>query len=215
MTQVVGFGAGGHSKVVIEILRCFPQFEIVGLLDPRKDLWGTQVLRVHVMGDDSLMSELKGRGIHHAFIGIGTTGDTSLRKQLYEKVLSFGFQLVAAIHPSAVVSPSATIGAGPTIMAGAMINADTRLGDNVIVNTGAIVEHDCVVGNHSHIATGARLAGGVHVGGGTHVGLGALIRQKIQIGEDAIVGAGAVVVRDVPDGKTVVGVPARIHHKGE
>jgi len=214
MMQVVGFGAGGHAKVVIEILRCFPQYEIVGLLDPQKTLWGTQVLNVQVLGDDSLMSELNGRGIHQAFIGIGTTGDTTPRRRLYEKVSGFGFQLVSAIHPAAVVSDSTLIGAGPTVMAGAVINADTQLGNNVIVNSGAIVEHDCVVGDHSHIATGARLAGGVHVGRGTHVGLGALVRQGIRIGENAIVGAGAVVVRDVPDGETVIGVPAKSYCKG-
>lgn len=215
MTRVVGFGAGGHAKVVIEILRCLQRYEIVGLLDREKDLWGTEVLGVPVLGDDSLMSELMGSGILHAFIGMGTVGDTRARRHLYEKVSSFGFQLVPAIHPTAVVSPSASIGAGPTVMAGAIINANARLGNNVIVNTGAVVEHDCLIGDHAHIATGARLAGGVHVGRSTHVGLGALIRQKIRVGEDAIVGAGAVVVRDVADGKTVMGVPARIHCKGE
>lgn len=36
------------------------------------------------------------------------------------------------------------------------------------------------------------------------------VRQDIRIGENAIVGAGAVVVKDVPDGVVVVGVPARV-----
>jgi acetyltransferase-like isoleucine patch superfamily enzyme len=42
------------------------------------------------------------------------------------------------------------------------------------------------------------------------VGAGAVIRQGIQIGDGAVVGAGAVVVKDVPPGVTVVGVPARV-----
>lgn len=210
MTPVVGFGAGGHAKVVIEILRCMGEYEIVGLLETRKELWGKRVLEVEVLGDDSLMRELKNRGIEYAFIGVGTVGDARPRTQLYEKVSGFGFQTVAAIHPAAVISASAKIGVGPTIMAGAIVNAGAVIGDNVIVNTGAIVEHDCVVGDHTHIATGARLAGGVEVGPGAHIGLGAVIRQEIRIGKEAIVGAGAVVVRDVPDGTTVFGVPATV-----
>ena len=42
-------------------------------------------------------------------------------------------------------------------MAGVVINAGTKIGENVIINTGAIVEHDCIIDHHGHIATGARL----------------------------------------------------------
>lgn len=206
MIRVVGFGAGGHAKVVIEILQS--KFEIVGLLDARLAP-GTRVLGVEVLGDDSMMAELKERGIEHAFIAVGTVGDTQPRRELYQKVISAGFQIVPVIHAAAIVSSSAQIGVGPTIMAGAIVNANAVIGDNVIINTGAIVEHDCVIGDHSHIATGARLAGAVQVGSGSHIGIGAVIRQEIKIGEGAIVGAGAVVVRDVPAGKTAIGVPAR------
>jgi len=210
MTPVVGFGAGGHAKVVIEIIRCLPEYEIVGLLEARQGLWKTKVLGVEILGDDSLMAELKDRGIGHAFIGVGTVGDVRARRQLYQKVTGFGFEIVAAIHPAAVVSTSAKIGSGPTIMAGAVVNANAVIGSNVIVNTGAIVEHDCAIGDHTHVATGARLAGGVQVESGALIGLGAVVRQEIHIGRNAIVGAGAVVVKDVPDGTTVFGVPARI-----
>jgi len=209
MIPVIGFGAGGHAKTIIEILRSMPAYEIVGLLDTQIER-GANALGVEVLGDDSMMAELRARGIEHAFIGVGTVGDAQPRRQLYEKVVSAGFQIVPAIHVAAIVSASAQIGAGPTIMAGAIVNANTVIGDNVIVNTGAIVEHDCVIGDHTHIATGARLAGGVHVGPCSHIGIGAAIRQDIKIGEGVIVGAGAVVVRDVPDFKTVIGVPARV-----
>lgn len=41
------------------------------------------------------------------------------------------------------------------------------------------------------------------------VGLGAVIINGVTVGRRATVGAGAAVVRDVPDGVTVVGNPAR------
>ena len=215
MKQVIGLGAGGHAKVVVEILRLSDDYEFVGLLDPRQELWNTKVLGIPVLGDDSLLPELYKRGIRYAFIGLGTVGDTRPRRRLYEKARRQRFQVVQAIHPQAVVAPSVKIGHGPTIMAGVVINAAAQLGDNVIVNTGAIVEHDCMVGNHVHIATGARLASSVHVGEGAHIGLGSSIRQRIHIGRNAIIGAGAVVVDDVPDNVVVVGMPARILKKVE
>ncbi len=215
MLQVIGLGAGGHAKVVMEILKLVGGYELVGLLDPKQELWNTRVSGIPVLGDDNLLPKLYNGGVRHAFIGLGTIGDTNPRRELYEKARSYGFQIVRAIHPQAIVSSSAVIGDGPTIMAGAIINANARLGDNVIVNTGAIVEHDCIVGNHVHIATGAQLASTVHVGEGSHIGLGASIRQCIHIGRNAIVGAGAVVIDNVPDNVVVVGVPARILRKAE
>ena len=40
-----------------------------------------------------------------------------------------------------------------------------------------------------------------------------MIRQGITVGKYATVGMGAVVVSDVPEGVTVVGVPARVLNK--
>src|SRR5688500_20299204 len=99
MTRVVGLGAGGHAKVVIEILQLMGGYEVEGLLDPRKDLHGSEVAGVPVLGDDSLLSELYSRGVRGAFIGLGTTGDKRLRKQLSNKTRSTGLQNVFSIHP--------------------------------------------------------------------------------------------------------------------
>lgn len=213
MAKVVGVGAGGHAKVVIEILRLMGQMELVGLLDSNEELWETEVLGIRVLGRDHLLSALYRGGVRHAFIGVGSYGEMGPRRCLYTMVKSEGFEVVAAIHPGAMISSSAEIGRGATIMAGAVINAEARLGENIIVNTGAIIEHDCVIGSHAHIASGARLAGKVEVGEGTHIGIGASVRQSIHIGRNVTVGAGAVVIKDLPDDVIAAGIPARVIRK--
>jgi UDP-perosamine 4-acetyltransferase len=209
MTSVVGIGAGGHAKVVIEILRAGGRYEPTALVDANPALWGTEVLGVPVVGGDDALGGLLDNGANHAFIGMGFLGETSVRQGAVQKVEQLGFELVQAIHPSAVLSPSAHLGAGITIMAHGIVNAEARIGSYAIVNSGAIVEHDCRIGDHAHVGPGARLAANVSVGERTHLGIGATVRQGLTIGDGSVVGAGAVVVRDVPEDVVVAGVPAK------
>lgn len=209
LVRVVGLGAGGHAAVIVEALRAVGGYEIVGLTDPRSELWGSLLLDVPILGDDGELRHQYDRAVSHAFIGLGGASDTRPRQRLYELAREVGFELVSIRHPTAVLSPSAQVGEGATFLANAVINAKAQLGANVLVNTAAIVEHDCRIGDHTHVATGARLASGVVVGVGAHVGAGATVLQGRSIGDGAVVGAGAVVTRDVEAGAVVAGVPAR------
>jgi acetyltransferase-like isoleucine patch superfamily enzyme len=74
--------------------------------------------------------------------------------------------------------------------------------------------HDCTIGDFVTLAPGALVNGAVEIGDGAYVGAGAVIKQGAagaprRIGAGAVIGMGAVVTRDVADGETVVGNPAR------
>lgn len=206
---MLGLGAGGHAKVALDTLAAMGGFEVVGLLDPRQELWGRQVAGVPVLGGDDLLAERPG-GARHVFLGLGAGHETGPRRRLWERARADGYDVVTLRHPAAVVSPSARLGDGATLLATAVVNAGAELGANVIVNTGAIVEHDCRIGDHVHVAVGAVLASGVVVSEGAHVGAGATVLQGLSVGARAVVGAGAVVTHDVEPDVVVAGVPARV-----
>jgi sugar O-acyltransferase (sialic acid O-acetyltransferase NeuD family) len=205
--RVAGLGAGGHARVLIEVLKLDPTLEVAELLDPARI--GQAVGGVPVtFGDDRLPGLAP--TLDAVFVGVGGVGDTGPRRRLFEMARALGLEVLTIIHPAAVISPSAQIGRGAQVLASAVVATGAEIGQNAIVNTGALVDHDCRVGAHAHIATGACLSGQVVVGEGAHVGTGAAIRQGVNIGAGAIVGAGAVVVSDVPAGAVVVGVPAHL-----
>jgi UDP-perosamine 4-acetyltransferase len=207
-TQVVIIGAGGHGKVVLDILRAAGQYEPVGFVDADTRLAGTKVGGLPVLGPTNVLPKLRTQQrVGHAIVAIG---DNRTRQRYLAAVDAEGFELASAVHPTAFVSPTARLGRNAVVGPSASIVTEARLGDGVIVNTGAIVEHECEVADAVHVAPGACLAGRVRVGMCAFIGIGAQVIQCLAIGEGATVGAGAVVLQDVPDGATVVGVPARV-----
>lgn len=208
-TPVVGIGAGGHAKVILDILQYYDEYHVVGLTNADPGTHGQTVLGVLVLGGDEILPRLWTEGVTCAFIGVGSIGDSALRQRLFEEALVQEFRIINAIHPNATVAQSVKMGQGTVVMAQAVLNPDVVVGANVIINTGAQVDHDCIVGDHAHVAPGAHVSGGVTIGSSAHIGVGATIIQGIKIGESAIIGAGSLVLRDVPPGVTVFGVPAK------
>jgi UDP-perosamine 4-acetyltransferase len=205
--DVVILGAGGHGRVVLEILRAGGRYSPIGFIDANTSLAGTQIGGVPVLGAANQLPKLRQSKLRHAIVAIG---DNRTRQRYAQTLVEHGFELINAIHPSASIASSATLGANVVVAAGAVICTDARIGDCVIVNTNAVVDHECEIGDAVHVCPGALLAGRVRVGDGAFVGLGAKVIQCLSIGELAVIGAGAVVLKDVPAGATAVGVPARI-----
>jgi UDP-perosamine 4-acetyltransferase len=205
--KCVVIGAGGHGKVVLEILRAARKHQPVGFIDADPSLAGTKVGGLKVLGAANVLPKLKAQKVKHAIIAVG---DNRARRTYAQVLEQHGFALINAVHPKAVIAPTATLGKGVVIAAGAVVGTESRIGNLAILNTAAVVDHECVVEDAAHIGPTAALAGKVRVGELAFVGLGAKIIQCLSIGPEAIVGAGAVVIRDVEPRTTVVGVPCRV-----
>jgi sugar O-acyltransferase (sialic acid O-acetyltransferase NeuD family) len=210
MISCVMLGAGGHARVLIDILQMTPAIHIHSAVTPDASLWGKSLHNIPILGGDVLLQSLLAEGVTHFVVGVGSTASTVLRQKLFQMGREHLLTPLSVIHPTAIISQQAQLGLGVQILAASLINTNAKLGDNVVVNSGAMIEHDCEISDHVHVATGAILAGGVHVGRGAHIGAGATIRQGLIIGEGSVVGMGAVVIRSVEAHTTVVGVPAHV-----
>lgn len=196
-------GAGGHGKVVAELAAALGTYGEIVFLDDRAQgsINGFPVIGTTLLLENSLSPE--------QFDIAVAVGNNRIRRQIAEKATALGFALPVLVHPDATVSPSATVGQGSVVMAKAVVQAGSVLKDGVIVNTAATVDHDCLLNAFVHISPGAHLSGNTHIGEESWIGTGACSRQQIRIGSRTTIGAGAVVVRDVSDGMTVAGNPAK------
>jgi acetyltransferase-like isoleucine patch superfamily enzyme len=85
----------------------------------------------------------------------------------------------------------------------------TVIGSHVKIDNHVHVAHNAFIGDRTLITAHAVIGGSATIGHDTFIGIGALIRNKITVGNHVTIGMGAVVTKDVPDGATVVGNPAR------
>ncbi|WP_222192745.1 acetyltransferase [Modestobacter italicus] len=196
------YGAGGHSQVVIDVLRAqgiavrwtyndSPDNQHPASRDVRPG--------IRRVGPDAFPPlDLP------VVLAVGRNGERA------ELSAALDARWGQAVHPSAIIAPTATIGAGSVVLHGAIVQANAQVGRHVLINTAASVDHDCVVGDHAHVSPRVALCGHVRVGEGTHVGAGAVVVPKVSIGRWCRIGAGAVVLQDLPDHVTAVGNPARI-----
>ena len=200
---VLVIGAGGHARVLIELLQANGR-SVAGLLDDAPGR--APVLGCPVLGGTDLLAALRAEGLAELAVAVG---DNAARARLGLMAEAAGFVLPPLLHPSALVSPSAILEEGVQIMARAVLGPESRVARLALVNTGAIVEHDCVVEEAAHIGPGAVLCGAARVAARALVAAGAVLQPGVAVGAGAVVAAGAAVVDSVPDGARHGGVPAR------
>lgn len=203
--DMIILGAGGHGRVVLDIVRQAGEHTPVGFLDNDANLHGRRIDGLPVLGGVDRLADFPARGIGGVVIAIG---DNGARRSLGETIEGQGVEILTVVHPSAQIASTASIGRGVVIAAGALVCAHCQVGDFAILNTGCIVDHESMIGTAVHICPGVRLAGHVTIESGAHVGIGSTVIQNVRVGFESIVGAGAVVIRDVDPMSTVVGVPA-------
>lgn len=92
--------------------------------------------------------------------------------------------------------------------------SDTILGDGTKLDALVHIAHNVVIGRNCELTAGTVIGGSTTIGDSTWTGLNSTLKNTIRVGRNVIVASGASVIRDVPDGDIVAGVPARsIKHK--
>lgn len=190
--KVVIIGAGGHAKVVADIILKSNDI-LVGYLDDN-------IKNENILGK---VSDCIQYNDCEFIIGIG---NNYTRKNIAS---TYNLNWYTAIHPNATIALDVTIEEGTVIMSNAVINSSTHIGKHCIINTGSIVEHDNDIHDYVHISPNATLCGTVSIGECTHIGASATVINNKTITKDCMIGAAGLVIKDIDKEGTYVGVPVR------
>lgn len=143
----------------------------------------------------------------YLLMGIGSP----IAKQIIaESLTNRGGNFISLVHPSAVLASNVKIGIGVIICPNVTISCDAKLGDFVTLNLNTTVGHDAVVGDYCQIRCHCDITGKVKLGRFVSVGSHGSILPGITVGDKTQIGPGSIVIRDVEEGVTVFGNPARV-----
>ena len=106
-----------------------------------------------------------------------------------------------------VIQDNVTIGANSCVDRGAF--ADTTIGENTKIDNLVHVAHNVRIGRNCVLAAYTGISGSTVVGDGVAFGGKAGVADHLNIGSGASIGAAASVFKDVPEGETWTGFPAR------
>lgn len=207
MTKLIGiYGAGGCGRGIMPLARsisCLGGDRLVFIDDAKQSkgsINGHDVVTFTQFVSDAASSKQVAIAI----------ANPRVRADIARRLIEYSIPLASILSDQTVMMDEVEIGVGALVSPFVTFTSNIRIGCCFHANLNSYIEHDCVIGDFVTFAPGVHCNGNVRIGDLTYIGAGAMIRQGLTIGANAVVGMGAVVIKDVPDGVTVVGNPAKI-----
>lgn len=200
-------GAGNIGGFISYNIADFGDYQILGFLDDDtakigKSLYGHPVL-ASISEIDAYLNEdpiAVVIGIANPIVKQKISHDLERKKVVFPNFIS----------PNVWLSKKTQLGKGIILYPGVSVNYECEISDFVIMNMNCAIGHNCKLDACATLAPGVNLAGFTHVKECADVGIGATTIQGVSIGKQSRIGGQTMVLKDVPDGATAVGNPARI-----
>ncbi|MCI5225200.1 MAG: acetyltransferase [Candidatus Electrothrix sp. AX2] len=209
--KFVLWGSAGHAKVLADLIE-ISNSKVIALFDNNPNVLSCLPGIPLFYGEDGLrdwVNQVENPEKFAAALAIGGSQGKD-RKKIATLLSRVRLSLPTLIHNSAILSDSVVLGRATQVLANSVVAADTIIGEVCIINNSATIDHECRIGNGVHVAPGAVLCGCVTIEDYSMIGAGAVVLPRINVGKNVVIGAGAIVTRDIPDGVTVVGNPAKL-----
>lgn len=201
-------GAGKYGEVYLSYLQ-EAGVDVVGFLDDDPNIINIKFGGLPVLGPTSILPILKEKyGITAVYCPLG---NNRLRVKFLRLAASLGYETPNYIHPSVIISPHVKIGKGVYILLGTKIMPFTIIEDYVMISMNVSIAHHNTLQTGCFLSTGCNFGASIIAEENSYCGIGSTIMTGLQIlGKDCLIGAGAVVIKNVPQGAIMAGVPAKI-----
>lgn len=195
--KVVIVGAGSTAQEVASILLCDRNFQIIGFTDNNKETKGKKILGIEVIGTHDILSTLYKEGIKGAVVAIGY--DNNIREKYFHQLKEIGYEMINAVHPSAILDQTVSLSEGVIIGAGCIISPMVKIEKNTIIEPGVIIGANTQIADNVYVGVGCCISGGSYIKRNAFLGAGCSVASFVKIGKNVKVSPGTSVSKDIRD----------------
>lgn len=210
---IVVIGAGGFGREVLDVISAINQasaeavWEVLGVVDDSPS--PVNLDRLEKRGVTFLGGTEVPLDWHKPASYVVGIGSPRVRRIVAERYDAASFQAAVLLHPTATHGFDVSIGNGTVICAGVRLTTNIAVGRHVHLNLNATVGHDTTLGDFVSVNPLASVSGDCVLEDDVLIGVAGVVLNGVTVGKGSTVGGSACVVRDVPPGVVVKGVPAR------
>ena len=194
--DVVIIGAGTTAQLAVSILADDRNLRVVGCVDVAWPDEQKMVLDIPIIGDHSVLKELLGKGIRSALVAVA---ENRIREQHFYAAQTIGFEMVNAVHASAIIGKSVRLGIGVCIGEGSVVSTGSIIGDNVVVEAGATIGSHVDIGSNVYIGNGTVIGNAAVIGRNCFLDVSVSVARKVNVGKNHVFEPGVNVNEDVAD----------------
>lgn len=209
MKHLIIIGARGWGREIYAAVRNTKayqdqEYDVKGFLDDKTDALDG------LKGDfPPILGSVESYEVQPDDVFFCAMGDSQWRKHYAEMISSKGGRFISVINPTARINPTATIGEGTYIGAYSIISDNVLVGDHCVLQCFNDVGHDVVIGDYVSIESYVFMGGGAKIGNMSTMHTKSSVIPHKTIGKNCVVGINSVVMRNIKDGITVFGIPAK------
>ena len=203
--KVIIIGVGETADLAYNYFMLDSDYDVVAFAVDKEYIQSDNCkLKPVVCIDD--MNELYSPRDVEAFVAISSTKLNSVRKRMYDRIKSMGYQMASYISSNAYIGMDVKIGENCFILENNTIQSFVQIGNNVTLWSGNHIGHSSIIHNNCFITSHVVISGFCEIGESCFVGVNSSIANNVKIGEYCLIGLGSIIQKDV-DPNSIMKMP--------